>query len=219
VVATKVSAAQFSERFEREAKAIAALNHPNICQIYDIGPNYLVMEYINGAPIVSSEKSEALPSAEALRLATQFAAALEAAHAKGIPTFWCNPCFLGRAYEQKGKLPEAIAEFQSALALDKNTEIWSGLGHAYAPSGNTVEAQKVIEHLKDLSAHSYVSPYSLAVIYAGLGEKYKAFEWLERAYQERSYFMAVYLITDARLDSLHADPRFEDLRRRVGLPK
>src|SRR3981081_4525693 len=47
-VAIKVSAAQFSERFEREAKAIAALNHPHICQIYDVGPNYLVMEYIEG---------------------------------------------------------------------------------------------------------------------------------------------------------------------------
>ena len=49
VVAIKISAEQFSERFEREAKAIAALNHPNICQIYDVGPNYLVMEYIDGA--------------------------------------------------------------------------------------------------------------------------------------------------------------------------
>jgi eukaryotic-like serine/threonine-protein kinase len=49
-VAIKVSAAQFSERFEREAKAIAALNHPNICQIYDVGPNYLVMEFIEGVP-------------------------------------------------------------------------------------------------------------------------------------------------------------------------
>src|SRR6266567_1397135 len=47
-VAIKVSAAQFSERFEREAQAIAALNHPNICQIYDVGPNYLVMEFIEG---------------------------------------------------------------------------------------------------------------------------------------------------------------------------
>src|SRR6202167_2335883 len=47
-VAIKVSAARFSERFEREAKAIAALNHPNICQIYDVGPNYLVMELIEG---------------------------------------------------------------------------------------------------------------------------------------------------------------------------
>src|SRR5712691_11093001 len=50
-VAIKVSAAQFSERFEREAKAIAALNHSNICQVYDVGPNYLVMEYIEGTPV------------------------------------------------------------------------------------------------------------------------------------------------------------------------
>ena len=83
-VAIKISAAQFSERFEREAKAIAALNHPNICQIYDIGPNYLVMEYIDGAPIVSVERPHGLPPPEAARLATQIAAALEAAHAKGI---------------------------------------------------------------------------------------------------------------------------------------
>src|ERR1700674_2540104 len=83
-VAIKVSAAQFSERFEREAKAIAALNHPNICQIYDVGPNYLVMEYVDGAPIVSREHPQALPPAEALRLAKQIAGALEAAHAKGI---------------------------------------------------------------------------------------------------------------------------------------
>ncbi len=80
-VAIKVSAAQFGERFEREAKAIAALNHPNICQIYDVGPDYLVMEYVDGGPIVSREK---VPPAEAVRLATQIAAALEAAHAKGI---------------------------------------------------------------------------------------------------------------------------------------
>src|ERR1035438_6994842 len=83
-VAIKVSAAQFSERFEREAKAIAALNHPNICQIYDVGPNYLVMEYVDGAPIVSREQTQALRPEEALRLATQIAGALEAAHVKGI---------------------------------------------------------------------------------------------------------------------------------------
>src|SRR2546423_2936190 len=78
-VAIKVSAAQFSERFEREAKAIAALNHPNICQIYDVGPNYLVMEYIEGTPL-----KRPLPEAEALKLAGQIAEALEAAHARGI---------------------------------------------------------------------------------------------------------------------------------------
>src|SRR6266853_5342786 len=78
-VAIKVSAAQFSERFEREAQAIAALNHSNICQIYDVGPNYLVMEFIEGdAP------KGPMPLDEALRIARQIADALEAAHEKGI---------------------------------------------------------------------------------------------------------------------------------------
>src|SRR5713101_3616970 len=65
-VAIKVSVSQFSERFEREAKAIAALNHPNICQIYDIGPNYLVMEFIEGTPL-----NGPLPHNQALRYALQ----------------------------------------------------------------------------------------------------------------------------------------------------
>jgi len=136
------------------------------------------------------------------------------------PTFWFAPCFLGRAYEHKGRLPEAIAEFQRALELEKdNPEIWSGLGHAYASSGNRAEAQKVLDHLKGLSAHSYVAPFNFAVIDAGLGEKDQAIAWLNRAYADRSYYMAVYLTTDARLDSLRSDPRFADLLRRVRLPE
>jgi len=78
-VAIKVSAARFSERFEREARAIAALNHPNICTLYDIGPDYLVMELVEG-----SSPQGPLPLDEALRIAGQVAAALEAAHEKGI---------------------------------------------------------------------------------------------------------------------------------------
>src|SRR5579863_7534449 len=78
-VAIKFCAAEFSERFGREAKAIAALNHPNICQIYDVGPDYIVMEYIDGVP-----QRGPLAPAEAVRLALGVAAALEAAHGKGI---------------------------------------------------------------------------------------------------------------------------------------
>src|SRR6478735_2091452 len=78
-VAIKISAAQFSERFEREAKAIAALNHPNICQIYDVGPDYLVMEYVEGRPLWGP-----LPATEVIRLFLQIAGALEEAHGRGI---------------------------------------------------------------------------------------------------------------------------------------
>jgi Tol biopolymer transport system component len=78
-VAIKISQEQFTDRFEREARAVAALNHPNICHLYDVGPNYLVMELIEG----ESPKGP-LPLEEALRIARQIAAALEAAHEKGI---------------------------------------------------------------------------------------------------------------------------------------
>jgi hypothetical protein len=66
--------------------------------------------------------------------------------------------------------------------------------------------------------HRYVAPYNFAVIYAGLGEKDAAFNWLNRAYDDRSYMLAVYLNTDTRLDSLRSDPRFDELRRRIALP-
>ena len=78
-VAVKVSAAKFSERFGQEARAIAALNHPNICTLYDVGPDYLVMEYVEGR-----RSSGPLPLKQALQLAIQLADALEAAHRKWI---------------------------------------------------------------------------------------------------------------------------------------
>src|SRR5712691_279199 len=78
-VAIKVCKEQFSQRFEQEARAIATLNHPHICTLHDVGPNYLVMEYIDGQPLKGP-----LPLDDALRLATQIADALDAAHRKGI---------------------------------------------------------------------------------------------------------------------------------------
>jgi serine/threonine protein kinase/Tol biopolymer transport system component len=79
MVAIKVSEARFNARFEREARAVAALNHPHICTLYDVGPNYLVMEYVDGQPLHGP-----MPVSEALRLAIQMADALAAAHRKGI---------------------------------------------------------------------------------------------------------------------------------------
>jgi Tol biopolymer transport system component/predicted Ser/Thr protein kinase len=78
-VAIKVSAEHFGERFNREAKAIAALNHSHICQVYDVGPNYLVMEYLEGVPLKGP-----LPLQKALQYAVQILDALDAAHSKGI---------------------------------------------------------------------------------------------------------------------------------------
>jgi len=106
------------------------------------------------------------------------------------PTFWFDHCFLGRAYEPKGRLPEAIAEFQRALELEKdNAETWSSLGHAYALSGNRAKAQKMLDHLKELSAHTWVAPYNVAVVYAGLGKKDPAFR-LARSGLQRSVLLS-----------------------------
>jgi TolB-like protein/tRNA A-37 threonylcarbamoyl transferase component Bud32/cytochrome c-type biogenesis protein CcmH/NrfG len=133
------------------------------------------------------------------------------------PNYWFDHYFLGRAYQQKRRFPEAIAALKQGISLGGATEVWSSLGHVYAVSGKREEAQQVIDHLKELSVHEYVAPYNFAVIYAGLGDKSEAFVWLNRAYQERSYLLT-YLTVDERLDNLHSDPRFAELRRRVGLP-
>jgi Tol biopolymer transport system component len=83
-VAIKVSTEPFSERFEREARAVAALNHPNVCTVHDVGPNYLVMELIEGATLSETLRLGPVPIDEALRIGTEIAAALEAAHDQGI---------------------------------------------------------------------------------------------------------------------------------------
>src|SRR5262249_4054245 len=78
-VAIKISKEKFSERFEREARAVAALNHPNICTLYDVGPDYLVMEFVEGQTLKGP-----LPVVQALKYAAQICDALDAAHKKGI---------------------------------------------------------------------------------------------------------------------------------------
>src|SRR5215831_13227207 len=83
-VAIKVSAERYTDRFEREVRAVAALNHANICQVYDVGPSYLVMELVEGATLAERIKTGALSLEEALPIARQIADALEAAHERGI---------------------------------------------------------------------------------------------------------------------------------------
>lgn len=83
-VAIKVSKTEFSQRFEREARAVAGLNHPHICTLYDVGPNYFVMEYIDGKPLQQVIPRKGLTLSQVLNYASQVADALAAAHAAGI---------------------------------------------------------------------------------------------------------------------------------------
>ena len=83
-VAIKISAERFSDRFSREVQAVAALNHPNICHIYDVGPRYLVMEYVEGPPLSALTKAGALPLDKAMPIIQQLIDGIEAAHEKNI---------------------------------------------------------------------------------------------------------------------------------------
>src|SRR4030095_991978 len=83
-VAIKFSNERFSDRFDREARVIASFNHPNICTLHDVGPNYLVMELVEGPTLADRIKQGPIPYNEAIKVAGQIVDALEAAHEKGI---------------------------------------------------------------------------------------------------------------------------------------
>ena len=128
--------------------------------------------------------------------------------------------YLGLAYEQKGMYPQAIEEFQKGLKVSGSPLILALLGHAYAASGRTKEARQVISDLHDLSesreASRYVSPYTVAAIYAGLNDKDQTFKWLEQANEERDVWL-MNLKVDPVFAKLRSDKRFQDLLTRAGL--
>lgn len=128
--------------------------------------------------------------------------------------------FLPAAYEQKGMYNEAIVEFKKSIPLTgaaESTLSRAGLGHVYALTGKKSEARLLLDDLKQLSAHEYVSATNVALIYAGLGEKDQAFAWLDKAYEQRA-FQLQWIKLDPRWDNLRPDSRFQDLFRRIGLP-
>jgi len=132
------------------------------------------------------------------------------------PTFARTHLYLGEIYVQKRMYDEAIAEFRMAEEL--SGELWARteLAHAYAASDRKDEAQKILDEFKGRPERSNFSPYQMAIIYAGLGEKDRAFERLERAYEERNHGL-VELKVEPMLDGLRSDPRFTDLLQRIGL--
>jgi DNA-binding winged helix-turn-helix (wHTH) protein/TolB-like protein/Tfp pilus assembly protein PilF len=125
--------------------------------------------------------------------------------------------FLGRSYSQKAMYKEALAELEKAKSLlGGNAEIVSLIGYTYAVSGQRVEALKILEELQRSAKTKFVSPYYLAMVYAGLGEKNEAFEWLERAYEDKEGRLTILKIVP-EFDTLHTDSRFANLLQRVGL--
>lgn len=135
------------------------------------------------------------------------------------PTYLVARAELGTAFAQDRNFEQAIAEAEEARNQpDENPFALARLGSAYALSGNRAKAEKVIEELGELSKARYVCPSYLARIYIGLGDKNRAFEWLEKAYEERSADL-VWLRVDPAFDPLRSDPRFTDLLRRMNFPE
>ena len=124
--------------------------------------------------------------------------------------------YLGLAYEQKGMYSQAIDEFQKGMKLSGSPLMLALLGHAYAASGKTAEARQVLTDLHELETRRYVSPYTVAAIHTGLGERDQAFKWLERAYEERDVWL-MNLKVDPVFAKLRSDKRFQDLLTRAGL--
>jgi TolB-like protein/Tfp pilus assembly protein PilF/predicted Ser/Thr protein kinase len=134
------------------------------------------------------------------------------------PNYWWAHWWLGYVYEQEGEFPQAIAELQTAKRLEQAPPISAALGHVYAVSGKRDEAQRMIAELNDLSKQRFVCPSLFATIYIGLGEKARALDLLQRAYEEHSECLLI-LKFDARWDSVRSDSGFQDLLRRIGLSR
>jgi TolB-like protein/Flp pilus assembly protein TadD len=124
---------------------------------------------------------------------------------------------LGVVCAQQNKLDEAVEAFRQADAYSGGGLTFKAhLGYALALAGQRDAAEQIIEELKALAGTRYVSSYYFAMIYLGLNEADQAFACLERAYEERSGFMA-FIKVEPLLDPLRSDPRFAELERRIGL--
>jgi serine/threonine-protein kinase len=129
------------------------------------------------------------------------------------PNFGLSHLWMGKAYGQKHMHEEAIAALQKAARLLPESVFSGALGYAYAAAGRRADAEEYIRHLERLSAEQYLEPYNRAAIFAGLGDTERALEWLQRAYNDRSIWLASFVTGDPSLDSLRTDVRFDSLVR------
>jgi TolB-like protein/DNA-binding winged helix-turn-helix (wHTH) protein/Flp pilus assembly protein TadD len=136
--------------------------------------------------------------------------------AQRVPRFFAAHDCLAGVYLQTGRVQQAVAEARiSAQVADRGVLSLAYLGNTLGVSGADGEAEKVLHEMINLSAHRYVPPEYIALIYLGLGNKDLAFQWLDAAVGQRS--MQAWLYPDPRLDSIRSDPRFKQLSMRMGL--
>ena len=123
---------------------------------------------------------------------------------------------LAMAYEAQRRYAESLAEFEKSIELfaDPTMKIWEA--RVYALAGNRTEAERLVNESIAAEKARYVAPYPLATVYAALGDDDRAMAYLEKVFNERSYYV-VWLNVDPALDRLRSDARFQDLLRRVGI--
>jgi adenylate cyclase len=120
---------------------------------------------------------------------------------------------LGWCLHWKGKKAEAVVEFQKAAALDDLPWYKGSLGYAYAASGDRAKAEQVLRDLDEMAKKQYVSPASRASVYLGLGDKARALDWIEKAYDDRDPLL--WWNADQLYDSVRNEPRFQAVMRKV----
>jgi len=134
------------------------------------------------------------------------------------PNFYAARYALGTAYHANGQYGEAIDEFRKALALDDDPWVKALLARSLVKSGQRVEALRLLAELQSAAQHRYVTSAAFALVFAALGEKDKAFVWLEREISERASRPPLFAVNPV-FDDLRDDPRFQDLLRRIALAK
>src|SRR5262249_16974930 len=122
---------------------------------------------------------------------------------------------LAQVLEMKGDRDGAIAEYHKARALNDDPGVLGYLARVYGLGGNKTETEKILAQLKELSKERYVSDYSFALAYIGLGDKEEALRWLEQSYLHRAGSDVTWIRVDPLLDPLRGDPRFEALAEKI----
>jgi len=192
----------FLSRLGRHEQAIA-----EAARAYELDPLSPIISNNRAVAFVRSQQSDR--AIEASRQTLELDSGFSSAH------LW-----LGLALEQKKMYPEATASLEEAVRLSRRSIVTiADLGHVNAVSGKREEAMRLIEELKGWMARGYDPLANIAMVYAGLGQKDEAIEWLDKACRARSAWV-VYLAVkvDPRWDALRSDPRFQDLLRRTGFP-
>ncbi|HYL11379.1 MAG TPA: winged helix-turn-helix domain-containing protein [Candidatus Acidoferrales bacterium] len=211
----------------REFSRAIELN-PNYANTHYYYCNYLVAVGRNDEAVAEAEWAQALdpmslPAGTNLSNALYFAGRYEEAATQALKvldmdsTFYRAQQDLGRAYEQQGKYPQAIAAFRKAVASSGRDSLFlAELAYANAVAGKQREALKLLQELKKASKKKYVSPYTLAVVSTGLGNRSEAFSWLAKAFKVRDGALP-FVKANPRLAPLRSDPRFQRLLRRLNL--